>query len=596
MTAADEYLLQQIAAVSRELAAVKRQIVTYRKAVVTAVDPAGAISVAVEGNPDLTIEWPVQFLPEVGDIVTLPIAGATPQYQPGSIAAGAITSRELDESLETTIDEASANATLALASADGKNAVVFATTPPTVAGGTVGDIWWQRSGTVIVGTWEWDGDSWEPRKFGDATFDTVSAAKIVTGQLSVGVTIYLGDPAGTHTRISSTGIVYYAADPVDGIPNEVGRGGRTSGGTDPVTGEQTWIIDEFGNPSFNNASVNTLRVDGTLLEEILVNYAGGTQVWYPSGKLQSGIALEFGVAEVYKNLARNRNYLVVVPISVSSTVNDGEALIRVRYTDDGTRPTTASPIAREEPVTCRVAGRWNDHKLMFLFQRDADDGQDVKFLVTVARGTGQVTGTVATEGNPPTIIVNDNGPYTMPSGTNLNDGSTGGSSTAAPTRHVDYIAAVWARNFTGAGAIRTDTEDLMQGYSTANGDGKAMVGFGNLSTLLSGATVRSIRLYLYAYSWYNPSGGTAIIGSHAQTSVPATFSGTTNRLQVPGWARAQGRWVDLTAWASEFQAGTTRGIDLGPSGGTDLQFAGRFAGITDPITTRRPTLEVVYYK
>ena len=582
------------------VSALSAERVTYLEVPVTDVDPASStVTVRIDDEQDgrdlAGIPATPQFLPDVGQVVQIALFGAQPILQPAGIAEGAITSRELDPSIEDAIDQAVERSTVALVAADGKNAVVFATTTPNVSGGRPGDTWWQRSGTIIVGTWEWDGDSWEPRKFGDAVFDTVSAGRIVTGQLAVGVTVYVGDPAADHTRISSAGIVAYAADPIDGVPNEVARFGRTYGTTNPVTGEQTSLVDERGNASYNEVSANSIRHNGTTLDDILRDYSTGVQAWYGAGALVSNIALEYGVMEQYRNLRRDRNYTGTVGITLASTENDGEATVRVRITSDGSRPTVQSTVIVERNVTLRVGGRWNDYAFPFFFQRDSDDGQDVKFLVTVARGNGQATGTVATAGNPPFMWIADAGPYTDAVGTTANIGTVGGSSVAPPSRQTATITGVWGRNFTGTGAVRSDTADLMQGNTTASGDGKAMVGFGNLATLLAGASVRSVRVYLYAYAWYGTD-GTAILGTHGQTSVPAAFSGTTNRLQVAGWKRAQGRWVDLTAWKAEFQSGAARGITLGPSGGTDVRFAGRFAGVTDANVLYRPKLEVVYYK
>lgn len=586
-----DYFTEQLGAVKGRVARLEGERVTYRQVEVLAVDPAGFITVDVDGQPLSGIEWPAQFLPVVGDRVTVPVEGATPKFLPNAIAEGAVGERELNPEITQSIEQA-------VTLANGKNSVTWAATTPSFDGTAVGDTWWQRDGAILVGAWEWDGAGWQPRTFGDAVFANIVADKILTGTLGAGVAVYVGDPAGDHTAIDGTaGVVARVDDPVDGTPNEVARFGRTSGGTDPVTGEQTWAIDEDGNGSFREGSFKSLRVGGVELSTSMEDKAGALAVWFPGGKLQGSIAVEFGVAEVYRRLEPNRNYVVTVSATCSSTENNGEVDLRLRGTSDGSRPTVASAEMMRRHFTTPVGGRWESRDYSFVLQRDADDALDFKLLLTVARGSGQTTGTVATAGIAPVIRVVDAGPWIPQSGTSLNDGSTGGTSTPAPTRHVYRADATWAQNFKGSGAVRTDTTDLVQGYNSTNGDGRSMIGWPDLTSMLSGATIESVKLWLYAYHWHYIAGGTAILGTHAQTAAPGAFSGTPNRIQVGGWKRAEGRWLDLTGWKAEFQSGASRGITLGPSGGTDLTFYGRFLGVSDTAhPDLRPELEIIYYK
>lgn len=575
-----------------------RSRATYHVATVTAVNAgASTFTAQVAGAEPLAgIKAPPHFLPEVGDEVRLTLYGAIPVYEPGGIAEGAVTERELDPGVTDSIDQA-------ITLSNGKTTVRWDTAAPTSAtpGTAAGDLWYRRSGAVLIGAWEWDGDSWEPRTFGDAVLANLVADKILTGTLSAATRINVGDPAGDHTEIDGTkGLVAYASDPSDGVPNEVARFGRNSGGIDSVTGEQTWNIPENGIPSFKGGYFTDYPViGGTRLDTLLDRFPRGDVVNFYDGRIVGSIIAEFGVAEVYFVAPPGRNYTITVGIQTSSTINDGEVTVRVRGTTDGSRPTTNSQAYAARSFTQRVGGRWNYQEFTIPFQRvTSDPSVPVKFLLTLARGDGQATGTVGTVGTvTPFIRVTDTGPILFSAGTAANDGTPAGSSVAAPSRQVYEGFASWSRTFKGDGSVRTDTTDLVQGYNSFNGIQKAMVGWGDLTAMLSGATIESVQIYLYAYHWDANSGGTALIGTHGQLSLPGSFSGTTNRLPVSGWPKLGGRWVNLTDWAAEFKSGAIRGITLGPPGDTNLLYYGRFAGAADAAHPElRPKLQIVYYK
>lgn len=87
----------QLSDIRGEVAALKKRRTTLKKAEVTAVDDvAFTFTADVPGAGELAgIPSPAKFLPEVGDVVTLQVEGATPTYLPGGIAANAIGGREI---------------------------------------------------------------------------------------------------------------------------------------------------------------------------------------------------------------------------------------------------------------------------------------------------------------------------------------------------------------------------------------------------------------------------------------------------------------------------------------------------------------------
>lgn len=87
-------LVQQLAVMRREIAKLKSQRVTYRSATVTAVDlVSGTFTADVPGAGELGgIAAEPQFMPTVGDVVRLSLAGAVPIHMPGRVGLQAINS------------------------------------------------------------------------------------------------------------------------------------------------------------------------------------------------------------------------------------------------------------------------------------------------------------------------------------------------------------------------------------------------------------------------------------------------------------------------------------------------------------------------
>jgi hypothetical protein len=186
---------------------------------------------------------------------------------------------------------------------------------------------------------------------------------------------------------------------------------------------------------------------------------------------------------------------------------------------------------------------------------------------------------------------------TLPNLAISNDGS-GGSSTQVQTYTTIY-GSTWSGTYNGSGAYESYYGvDVHQGSydGTAANNQKGMIGFpyGTIQSDLSGATVLSCKVGLYAYHWYWNSGGVGIIGTHNQTTRPATFSGTTGRIFSTGWPKPGFREVDLTVGiGNEFKAGTSKGIVLGPGASNAVDYYGKFYGYN---TTWNPYLAITYQK
>lgn len=178
-----------------------------------------------------------------------------------------------------------------------------------------------------------------------------------------------------------------------------------------------------------------------------------------------------------------------------------------------------------------------------------------------------------------------------------------------PPARTTYVS-VWSANssatYRGDGTKRTDTNNMVQGYTTyatSNGNGQAIALFTAANSLpesgqtgetgqtitqaLTGATVIKVEEWVYFEHWNYPS-GTARIGRYSGTTLPTTYTAATPTLTSAGWPRTTGRWVDVTAITdlTALAAGTV-GLTLGPGVGTDMTYYGRAHGAQDTYPPRR---------
>jgi hypothetical protein len=172
------------------------------------------------------------------------------------------------------------------------------------------------------------------------------------------------------------------------------------------------------------------------------------------------------------------------------------------------------------------------------------------------------------------------------------------STSSGVTRYDEEFVASWSECYKGDGTIMTNSGgNLYQGNDPSgfNGNQKSLAGWGTVvKDRLAGATVEAVHLWLYANHWYNNSGGTAVIGAHAITNEPSTFTGTIDpdRLRV-SFGKPEGKWVDVTTW--DWKGGSVLGVALGPGPTTSTEYYGRFEG-KDAGGSNPPKLRLVYSK
>ncbi len=220
----DEVILE-LENVREELRELRLRVPSVRELTVTAVDAATkTFTVAVPGARDLPgLFGGEHFLPAVDDDVVVELQGNTPVLRPQRIAEGAVGEREL-------AGYVTENITIAMDAANGKNKFWYSPNAPTTEVGTaVGDPWMRRDNTsrVITGSWEWDGDSWEPVTYGDQVLASLTVGKLVGGNgtfdLIVGGRIATAN-TGQRSELNPLGFQAFNASGVltvhiDGVTN-----------------------------------------------------------------------------------------------------------------------------------------------------------------------------------------------------------------------------------------------------------------------------------------------------------------------------------------------------------------------------------------
>ena len=118
-------------------------------------------------------------------------AGAA-QTTANNAAAAAATADGKAVAAQGTADTALANAATAsgtantaLTAANGKNKIVFSTSDASGTAYTAGDVWFKKSGTIIVAQWEFVAGAWSARTLDSAVIANLDAGKITAGTIHV---------------------------------------------------------------------------------------------------------------------------------------------------------------------------------------------------------------------------------------------------------------------------------------------------------------------------------------------------------------------------------------------------------------------------
>lgn len=498
-------------------------------------------------------------------------------------------------------DQALINAATAQTAANGKNKVFYrASTNPPPSPIILDDLWFKTD--LGNQPFRWTGTAWVAATFGDQALSGLNVGKLTAGQIAAGQRIVAGETTGTHAEMAADGFRVYRDDPFDGVPDVVGRMGTSgdfAGGGADVNGRLTWSIDDTG--AMNGRTANfreDIVVNGRSLTDLLSSGSTGRQVGryatpiYGMEPGTGGIRSEIGVAQFTFPVVAGRNYLIRCDGPTWYANNGGEVVLRLRRRI-GT-PTENTPVY----VSDIQFGQWFKSGMVNGMWQTGIGGPLVNTLVADVTGNCTVlvsleckNGDVAKIPDGTFVIFEayDMGPQSQPgtAGQQTNGGGQlylGAPPPAPPTPMTQRVwesAPAGSETFRGTGVIRTDTAgSIVQGWDPSgfNGDGKGYMWW-NLPNITG--TVDRVELYLYSSHWYYNSGGTAIVNWTASGG-GVGFPGKAGADQfIGGFPKPGGKWFDLPAdWRATLRTGATpyrfRGITLGPSGGSNLAYYGRF--------------------
>ena len=188
---------------------------------------------------------------------------------------------------------ASSQAVAAQTSANGKNTIHYSTSSPSGSGTNVGDIWWQYSGSTLIGQWSWNGSSWNPAPITNAVIANLDAGKITTGILNA-IEINAGT-GGTAFHVSPSG--YMSAQGVYIKGNITADSGTFNGTINAQTGYfggygttgNYWSIGSSGITGVGSATITAGQINGSS-----INIGSGTFQVDASGNLNASSATVTG--------------------------------------------------------------------------------------------------------------------------------------------------------------------------------------------------------------------------------------------------------------------------------------------------------------
>lgn len=500
--------------------------------------------------------------------------------------------------------------------ADSKSKVwpTSATAPTGLAAVDAGDLWWKLETDSSVTPYIWDGTTWAIRQIGNAAVkpaSLVASTVVATGSITAALlqailvlasTIIAGDPAGTHAKMDPRGFHVYRPDEDNpaNAPLEVIKLGTADDDFFGVIDQDGVLVASIDSTGAVNGRVGNFRDDiivgGVPLSASLKKNSGTILSQYHDhfGSDVYPIQSEIGIVEVNGMLDSSRVYELRWTVTWFADNYPTEAVFQVRSVGPngvGSDQTNGAPT-----INSLSEQSWNKPQSAATYW-NTDEGTvriypsvsgRHRFALTVARGAG--TGSIGIKGNRwVDLLLVDAGPRPPSVGNRTPAGGQlfGGAPPTTPPNPVQQYLfesgpTSWA-TYRGSGAQRGDTTDVVQGWDPAgvNGDGQGFWWY-NLPDIHG--TVDRVDIYLYSNHWYYNGGGSALINISPQFGPAFNPTKLRTNWQVDGWARGAGRWLTVPSdWWPFFRTNQPAGsiataITLGPGGGSNLSFYGRFNG------------------
>lgn len=411
-------------------------------------------------------------------------------------------------------------------------------------------------------------------------------------------------------------------NPVDQGINFIGLPGLTNvfGVEDPY-GDQLMSVDSGGNVNAQTVSatadviVQGASLMGTLLPElpqgiIARGWVAPSSYPWPSTALST---TETAILEVDATLEAGRMYRVAAMVAAVATGVTSWGRSIIRYTSDGSTPTTSSPVLIRSDVTTQGT---NTASLPPMENFIAPSSTALyRFLLTAQTGGGGSAMQFQSGNAAPSMVVEDvglgNSANTSNTGLTLGSGTSGGTAGSAitqswyPTATYSYYGS-GASN--GSNARRAINSYLWQG--SPGGATGAQVGdqysfmvwpVSSIAAALSGATINQVTLRLSNGGSHYSTGTFAVLGYANYVTFANTGNLSGSHENVINYEIGEGATYtrDLTnyGFGTALQNGTCTCFLLGPSSSTsggsgDLYNYGIFYGVGSD--SKMPMLTITY--
>lgn len=395
-------------------------------------------------------------------------------------------------------------------------------------------------------------------------------------------------------------------DSEDGISGwEIARDGSATF-YNLTIGSQNYFIDELGNASFNSVSADAITLNGADLQSFLDTLPYGTIAYGNSfsGTNTASIAGTETMCFISRagQVKQGRLYRVTLKGHLGYSAADTPFDIRIRFTGNGTDPTTSSTILTTYRAPGAPSSVASEDFNIVKYYSPGSDIDDFRIGVSLVRAGGTGTAFIyqgAAERSLE-LAVDDMGLYGLVSNGALSQVSLASGVTPPPpvTTYVKTYSATASASFQANGTNRNVASCYQGYYSSTNGNQFSMIAFpySTIQADLAGATITKTELYLNNNHFYSNSGGTAIIGTHNQSSVSGNHSSSqvNDNLDTESFTYGQAKWFTVTnSIGNAFKNNTAKGIALGPGPTSSQSYYGYFAGATE---SGKPQLRITYQK